>query len=865
MAVQSKFFKLNPNILVEYIYNNENNYSENYNIITDLNTTEKLYVPNTSISKSKLSTNLLLIDPVLNRYTIYDPSFNFYQKQDFFTAPVPHDTIRIYLPIGFNFLDNGYSGLHLKTYSLNYNNKKKMVLSSYFFDDQDTKRQTEISLGNSFLYDEKQWGKYIQYDIPSPYYVSKQRITNPTQNYPTPYSINVNLDSLGMNDTTPIMFDFSFIISTTTTFGVKYYNLGELYRTSISKVPEYQNLAVQIAESTNGDFFEIYGTYGNSNENLDDFVEELRAKSQQIKIQYIVSLYEENILQRTQTYEIEENFSQKVYYRPIIMFSNTTAAINVEMKVTDLVNMSSFSRMASLGLTKNLFKYGRNLTRIELSNAYKPKLYNTKPSTVNMQGGLNSSAVIDITKVNYPLLIDKFNVLVGPNNSNGSESNSLSDYKSTGLLQIILTQFDNIIKFNIAKQITKDNTIEPLNLAELLVNAELTIIFKSDDQFIERGIFNETGDNDLTQGIVVFKITEPDIITIKKIQKNNNNFFLTIKSKNTNVRTQLFSGKFILFDELKFYDNAPVTSNIPTTKITDNLSLTPTINDDTLVATLQLTSSDASGYDPNNYRNLLVYLSVSATPIDFENFLDTKGLKKNVYIKYNYSYFILTVPKTTITEIANLSYVEKIVQMTFELGKNKIPTLSPKDRRIYEIEDAIRNTPEWIDKITQNALKEGMPLNEAIHLNAVWVYDEEQKKKVNTTTKDNKDAEIKSLQERLDQANNRIADLVKTVAELKTPVEGNIVPTRHGSPSPTDPEKYAVVAVKQYAFSTPGSITSTGDELIVNHLYKIVQSMRKDDPDGGNAFTMWYKINTNISGNNKYGWISEDNCEIRET
>ena len=32
--------------------------------------------------------------------------------------------------------------------------------------------------------------------------------------------------------------------------------------------PEYQTLGVMIEESTQGDFFEIYGVYNNSNENL---------------------------------------------------------------------------------------------------------------------------------------------------------------------------------------------------------------------------------------------------------------------------------------------------------------------------------------------------------------------------------------------------------------------------------------------------------------------------------------------------------------------------------------------------------------------------------------------------------------------
>lgn len=864
MSVQSKFFKLNPDILVEYIYNNENAYAESYNVITDLNTTEKLYIPNSTSTKSKLATNLLLIDPVLNRYTTYDASFNFYQKQNYFSAPIPHDTIRIYLPVGFDFTDKGFAGLHLKVYSLNYTNSKNIQVSSYFFDDQDTSRQTEISLGSSFLYDEKQWGKYIQYDIPSPYYISKQRISNSTQNYPEPYTINTNLDPLGMNDNSPIFFDFSFIISSSIIFGVKYYKLGDLYRTSIAKIPEYQNLAVNISESTNGDYFEIYGTYGSSNENLDDFIEELNAKGMQAKLEYTVSLYEENILQRSQTYTVSENFAQKIYYRPIIMFSNTTAAIAVEMKVIDLVNMSSFSRLASLGLTQNLFKYGKNLSRIELSNAYKPKLYNTKPSTVTMQGGLNSSAVIDVTKVNYPLLIDKFKVLVGPNNSSASDSQSqitadITEYKSTGLLQIILTPFDNIIKFQIAKEITKDNVIEPLNLADLLLNAELTIIFKSDDQFIERSLFNETGENDLSKGIVVFKITESDVITIKEIQKSNNNFFLTIKAKNTNVRTQLYSGKFLLFENLSFKDTGKKYTT-PTVNITENLSMTPTINEGTLTTSIETDSKNLDVmYDPNSYKNIMVFLKISSNPTTFENYIQTLGLKNNIYIKYNYSYFILAVPQAIITEIEKSTLVEKVLHMPFDLGKNKLPSLSPRERRIYEIENEIRNSTTWLASIQASAEENNTSLQEAIHLAATYQYELEQSKQ---STKRNTSSNVNTLNEKLNAAINKINELEdelrltksKTVSESNTNIntQTNIY------------VKTNRTIVARVSYST--SAKYIGGKIAKDTIFEVIKTHRIGTAESALLGTsedikIWYQINTKEhdveKGTTVLGWIPD--------
>ena len=48
---------------------------------------------------------------------------------------------------------------------------------------------------------------------------------------------------------------------------------------------------------------------------------------------------------------------------------------------------------------------------------------------------------------------------------------------------------------------------------------------------------------------------------------------------------------------------------------------------------------------------------------------------------------------------------------------------SSREKRIAEIDDSIRRSPEWLEKVKAQAKKDNKDLDETIHLNAVWVYE----------------------------------------------------------------------------------------------------------------------------------------------
>lgn len=563
-----KYLNLDPNVLMEWEYSSTK-ITENYTIWSDLSKNTRNFLSTTSIND--INHNLFLIDPATKKYSKIDiTKFNVLRLQNYNSAPIYYDKVTLYFPTIFNF--GVYYGFYLKIMALDYLGKKSYPLANFYFDKSQAINingtveyaDSLMNLGTPFTYNQKEWGKYLTFYVPSVYSVANQRLINPDVNITEPNTINYILtEGTGLNTNAPIYVEFSYISSKQTIFDVPYFWLSDTYKTTLSLKPEYQSLGVMIEESTQGDFFEIYGVYDNANQSLDDFVDDLESKGRKINIEYIITLYEENLISGYPvTILVTENFSQKIEYRPIIKYSNTTAAIDVEMRVVDLVDSSSFSRFASIGLTKNLLKYGKTLSRLNVDNLSKPKIYNYKYDKVYDLKTTANVTDISIVKVPFPVLINTYKVM-----ANNFNSNNGSDYKSMGLLNIIITPFDNIVKFQIAKQDSPSSPITPFNLSELMLNAKLNLVFKSDSKTIEKDVYFQTDENKFELGVVVFKVNQEDIPLLKQMNKEkSDNFYLILNSNKT--KTLIYSGKFKIFENLKFLGTSADVTTTPVTTTT---------------------------------------------------------------------------------------------------------------------------------------------------------------------------------------------------------------------------------------------------------------------------------------------------------
>jgi len=394
----SKFVKVNKNILLEYIYDDSNNIGNSYKILlnTKDNQLNYSYIAGTgSSTNNTLENQLFKIDSISNTYGLINPSnYSFLQLKDYSEGfPARHDTIKIHLPVNYTFGE--YIGCHVKLFTFDYNNQKTYELSNFFFDISDTNQGYLLNLSNpALLFQEKLWGKYIMIDVPSVRYLSGLR-TNTAAKENT---INYNLtQGTGLSITSPIFIDFHFINSRKTVNKVTTYYLTSKTSINLPQSPDFEKVGLKIEHSTAGDFFEIYGIYNGNISEFNTFIKNSVSLGKRYYVEYVVTLFEQNLRGKSIKFTIQDNFNEKVEYRPIIKFSTTTAIIDVEMNVVDAVDGSMIQRRASYGMLQDeVAKYSLNLTKINLARSSKPKIYNIKtPEGAGIFGNLNGTAYTD--------------------------------------------------------------------------------------------------------------------------------------------------------------------------------------------------------------------------------------------------------------------------------------------------------------------------------------------------------------------------------------------------------------------------------------------------------------------------------------
>ena len=680
MSVYSKRIKITPDVLIEYIFDESNFRSETYTVLTNLKEKSKSYISTSTINNQKNS--LFNVDPILSKYSIIDTNqFNFLRLQNFFTAPIQHDKLRIFFPSGFEFQENEYIGFYVNVYTYGFNNKTKYSLSNFYYTIDNIDSLDIFNLHTPFYFDEQTWVRSIDLQFPSVNMISDSRIISGGSSSPVPNTINQNLTyGEGISRTEPIFIEFSFITSSQLVLGVPYYFTGDVSLASLPQVPEYTELGLDIRESTQGDFFEINATYLGSNENMDEFEYKQRLEGNRIRLEYIVNLYEENILTTTQTYQVSENFTKKILYRPVIQFSNTTAVIDVELRIVNLVDNSHISKFGSIGITNSINKYGLRLSRLNLDkNVINTNIYNLKVrNNMTTEGVGVIDSFVDIMRVPYPVMVDKYRILAKSVKSSTNEN----DYVPNGLLEILITSFDNIVQFNIAQDINQDGEPVPYDLSAVSVNSVLKLVFKSDSEKLEKLPFFEA-DNNYELGVVSFKIQEKDHKILRRIyDKGFDNFYLVVSADGVN--TQLYSGKFIFYEDVTFVREIDLEEQETTaTERRESISAEEIVIDTEridvpernidrrLVENNPFARERMPRYkeDKNvdkNYENLLVYVRFQVNIDKMDNYLKSIGIVPE--IKYGNMYFLKRIYKTTVVDIKNQPFIEKVFDLPLNIG-----------------------------------------------------------------------------------------------------------------------------------------------------------------------------------------------------
>jgi hypothetical protein len=151
----------------------------------------------------------------------------------------------------------------------------------------------------------------------------------------------------------------------------------------------------------------------------------------------------------------------------------------------------------------------------------------------------NNNNNIEQVRVPFPVLVDRFNIIAKSENAQLDSRN----FYGFGKIQILLYPFDNIVKFTIAR-----GTNEIPEYFNLTGFSEIKFIIKNDSNSISFPLFIESGEIDLVNGIITFKITQNKFQEIKRIYTSGVNVFY-ITGTNLSSTNVIYTGLFKIYDD----------------------------------------------------------------------------------------------------------------------------------------------------------------------------------------------------------------------------------------------------------------------------------------------------------------------------
>ena len=629
----SKYIQINSNVLLEYIYDDGNNISEQYSIvINSKNNTSSFVSASASTTNNTQSNQLFNIDPSINNFGLVDSTvYPYLQLKNYAQGfPVQYDTLRIHFPVNYIFGQN--LGFYVNVYGFDVNNANKYGFSNIYFDISNISQSYLINYTTpAFLFNGTSWGKNVTVNFPSLYAVSNQ-IKNGS---PSPYSINSNLtNGIGISVNSPIFIDFYDIISKKTLNGVTTYYMDGKTSVSFPLSPDFENIGLVIEQANDGDYYDIYGTFNGDIGDFSLFIQNSYSLGANYYVSYTITLYEQNIITNTQTITITNNFGTPITHRPIIKNSTTTAVIDVVMNVIDNSSKSSITRRASYGmLSDEVAKYSLNLTKINLSNASKPVIYNIKNAagagifgnntgnnsnnSSNNNGLSNTRIIYEPITVNNTILADKFNVVCKSDNVLIGKDNYWGENK----ILIEIDPFDNILQFIIAQDVsnvqksvnagngTKLEYVSAPQFLDMSSMGTINMVIKSTSLTVTCPLYIASNQVNLSLGVTVFKVTSSQINDVRTIYNAGYNVFYITSTLNNTVNV-IYKGLFVMSDSLSNINNlnsianqlsnnalnnpAPSIINDPNNGQTGTAIVTRTIVQSTNISATQSTAISAA-------------------------------------------------------------------------------------------------------------------------------------------------------------------------------------------------------------------------------------------------------------------------------
>ena len=454
---------------------------------------------------------------------------------------VYYDTVRLHLRTGFSFAGRGYEGFLFQIKTARADGGYGYFTSTVYLNSS----SFEVQNPKPFVLGDSSFSKFIEIKVPS--LVQMDNAATNEEFSQTFYDTNALVSS------TNYEISYKLIDQISTIDGYDYISISDEKSVTLSREDEFADIAVNINESSEGDYFEIFGTMDGSQDGFEAYINgRIQNNGDDISVFYDVELSEQIGLNYLQTYRTQfvqvDNFEESLLYRPIALNSGVSSnfLLRVTMRILNETDNTQILKVASI-VYDTPKKYGKRMTKINLKSSVNPTIiYNKLPNTsINRELNqfINSSRPIQGETKYVPVALDTYGILAGSTNVtlDGTEIESTNEieYKPEGEATVSLSKVsDNFIKFSIVRP--KGDSMESISL----VNADdIILIIKSGS--IEQQVHHNPNfpDIDLGQGEVLFKVTKSIATRFDQTDTNENADKFYINLKNGETESLLYHGK----------------------------------------------------------------------------------------------------------------------------------------------------------------------------------------------------------------------------------------------------------------------------------------------------------------------------------
>lgn len=550
----STFIQIAPYLLIEFIYgDNTTSYTTNQispariknlytNEVSFLNTSSSANITKNVLNNTALNFGgnefVFLNQNVPVDYLSTDNKFIYEElADDFGGSTLKYDNIRVHIQSGYQLED--IDGLIFNVRVLENSGKYSNLTSRVFL-----KSENDVTFSaNPIHLSERMYDRYFDTMIPSVKDGIVDFYNSPATNNTIPFAYSS--DNKGYVSTSSIYLKVYEIASTKLKNGFYYFSTGESYEVSVNQEDTYGDLAANINEAADGDYFEYYPTYqGNF---ISDYIFELNRNGDYILVHELNITEQvgvESIITSSFSQIQEAGFDDSLVFRPIIRNAANAVSFSIDyfVKLYNRSNGFSVMRRASIS-SFNVRKYGLKLEKINLQNVTSPlKVYNKVLGGTQINLPINTSSNSQ-SPLLVPVYIDKFNIAIqyktilqAGASTISPELNSTNFVFGQGDCRIYLSDFNDYLQFKIS-QVDNFGNLIPLDLS---VSAP---ILNFNDVTGNKIKISPIDSNDLTSlksGVVIFKV--PDGITHKIFFGDIIVPFFITSDMKLGVTTLLYSG-----------------------------------------------------------------------------------------------------------------------------------------------------------------------------------------------------------------------------------------------------------------------------------------------------------------------------------